>query len=89
MRPARGSAVVAQGKACASREEFLRQTNVTVRREGSTLRVDVQVPEEMSGVGIFYANLDLTVDVGQDFTLVGDSSGEVKVSGVKGQVRLP
>jgi hypothetical protein len=28
-------------------------------------------------------------DVGRDFQLLSDSSGEVKVSGVKGEVHLP
>ena len=28
-------------------------------------------------------------DVGRDFELLSDSSGEVKVSGVEGQVHLP
>ena len=48
VRPAPGSTLLAQGVACASSEKFLEQTNVAVRREGSTLRVDVLVPDEMS-----------------------------------------
>lgn len=79
VRPATGSSVVAQGKACVSQQEFLPQTNVTVRREGSTLRVDVQVPDEMKGFGIFYATLDLTVDVPAALPVeITDSSGDLE-----------
>jgi hypothetical protein len=80
VRPASGATLVAQGKACVSRESYLPQTNVAVRRKGSTVLVDVQVPEQMSGIGIFYATLDLLVDVPASLPVeVTDSSGDLEV----------
>ncbi|MCE3285700.1 MAG: hypothetical protein K0R70_1956 [Steroidobacteraceae bacterium] len=84
VRPATGPTLLAQGEACASSEAFLEQTNVALRREGNTLRVDVLVPDEMVGFGVFYATLDLTVSVPASLPVeITDSSGDLLASEVR------
>ena len=63
VRPASGTALGAAGRACASRQEFLDQTQLHVQRWGNVIQVHVQTPENMSGIGTFYAYLDLQVVV--------------------------
>lgn len=78
------SEVIAKGRACASSEAYLAQTQVHAVRTGTTVRVYVQVPDEMKGIGIFYAALDLTVDVpGAIPVEVTDSSGDATLTGVQ------
>jgi hypothetical protein len=84
VRPATGSTLLAQGEACASGEKFLEQTNIAVRREGSTLRIDVLVPDRMVGFGVFYATLDLNVSVPASLPVdITDSSGDLVASDVR------
>ncbi|HET7204735.1 MAG TPA: DUF4097 family beta strand repeat-containing protein [Steroidobacteraceae bacterium] len=84
VRPTSAATVVAQGKACVSRESYLPQTDVTVRREGSTVRVDVRVPDQMAGIGIFYATLDLVVDLPASLPVeITDSSGDLTARDVR------
>jgi hypothetical protein len=84
VRPAAGSALGAAGRACASRQEFLDQTQLHVRREGNVIQVHVQTPEQMSGIGIFYAYLDLQVVVPEGLPVeITDSSGDITLSGVR------
>jgi hypothetical protein len=84
VKPAGGTTLVAAGPACASSEKFLEQTDLAVRREGDTLRVDVLVPDQMVGIGVFYATLDLTVDVPASLPIeITDSSGDVLVADVR------
>jgi hypothetical protein len=84
LRPATARTLTAAGKACASSEKYLQQTNVSVRREGSAIRVDVVVPDQMVGIGVFYATLDLTVDVPAGLAVeVNDSSGDVEASDLR------
>ena len=84
VRPSTGAEVVASGKACASNEKYLEQTQVRMRREGEVVQVVVQVPDEMKGIGLFYATLDLTVEVPADLPVqVTDSSGDVSIDGVR------
>ena len=76
--------VLARGRACASTDEFLQQTQIRAVREGGTLKVFVQVPEEMKGIGLFYARLDLEVDVPAGVPVeVTDSSGDATITGVR------
>jgi hypothetical protein len=78
------SQVQARGRACASTPEFLEQTQIRSVREGGTLKVFVQVPEEMKGIGLFYARLDLEVDVPAGVPVeVIDSSGDATITGVR------
>lgn len=76
--------VYARGKACASSAEFLAETQIRTVREGDTLKLFVQVPEKMVGIGLFYARLDLTVDVPAGIPVeVTDSSGDATIAGVR------
>lgn len=76
--------VLARGRACASSAEFLEQTQLRAVREGATLKVFVQVPEEMKGIGLFYARLDLEIDVPAGVQVeVTDSSGDATITGVQ------
>ena len=84
VRPASGTALGAAGRACASRQEFLDQTQLHVQREGNLIRVHVQTPEEMSGIGIFYAYLDLQVVVPEGLPVeITDSSGDMSLEDVR------
>jgi hypothetical protein len=84
LRPTATGTLAAAGKACASSEKFLAETSVSVRREGGTIRVDVMVPDQMVGIGVFYASLDLAVDVPHGLPVeVTDSSGDVDATGIK------
>ena len=80
VRPARGTTLEAHGRACASRESWLAQTDVRVRRDGDMVRVEVLMPENMSGLGLVYATLDLTVEVPAALPVeITDSSGDLEV----------
>lgn len=84
LRPAAARTLAAAGRACASSEKFLQQTDISVRREGSVIHVDVLVPDQMVGIGVFYASLDLTVDVPKGLPVeLTDSSGDIAASDVR------
>ena len=84
VRPATGSALGAAGRACASQQRFLDQTQLHVRREGNVIQVHVQTPDDMSGIGIFYAYLDLQVVVPEGLPVeITDSSGDMTLDGVR------
>lgn len=84
VRPAAGTAVGAAGRACASRQEFLDATQLDVRRDGDVIRVQVQTPDTMSGIGILYAYLDLQVVVPEGLTVeITDSSGDIEIDDVR------
>lgn len=84
LRPATGTRVLASGKACASREEYLAETQVHARRKGNTVQVFVRVPEDMKGIGTFYATLDLDVQVPAGIPVeVTDTSGDTTIEKVR------
>ena len=84
VKPASGTTLVAAGPACASSAKLLEQTDIAARREGDTLRVDVLVPNNMVGIGVFYATLDLTVNVPASLPIeITDSSGDVQAADVR------
>lgn len=84
VRPVQGGRLQASGKACASREEYLAQTQVHARRQGQVVQVFVQVPEEMQGVGVFYATIDLDVQVPGYLPVdVTDTSGDTTIDRVR------
>ncbi|MGB5103942.1 MAG: hypothetical protein WBO04_11590 [Steroidobacteraceae bacterium] len=84
VRPATGARVLASGKACASREEYLAETQVHARRKGNVVQVFVQVPEDMKGIGTFYATLDLDVQVPAGLPVeVTDTSGDTTITKVR------
>jgi hypothetical protein len=84
VRPATGSSVVAEGRACASSEAYLAQTQVQTRRQGNVVQVFVQVPDEVTGIAMLHASLDLTVQVPASLpTEVTDTSGDVTLENVR------
>ena len=84
VRPASGPTLVAEGRACASNQDFLDQTQLHVRRQGDVVQVHVQVPDEMKGIGLLYATLDLTVSVPGNLPVeVTDSSGDTTLESVR------
>jgi hypothetical protein len=84
VRPATGTTVLASGRACASREAFLQQTDVVVTRDGDVVLVKVRVPDDMAGVGLVYATLDLVVDVPGALPVeIVDSSGDLEARDVR------
>lgn len=84
VRPSRTSTLTAGGRACASSQKYLDQTLLHVRRVGDVVRVDVQMPEEMKGIGRLYATLDLAVEVPPGIPVdVTDSSGDMTLDGVQ------
>jgi hypothetical protein len=84
VKPATGTMLSATGRACASSEKYLEQTQINLRREGNVLQVHVQVPEEMQGIGIFYASLDLNVALPATLPIeITDSSGDMTLQGVR------
>jgi hypothetical protein len=53
------------------------------------LQVQVQVPEDMQGIGIFYASLDLTVAVPASLPVeITDSSGDISIVNVGRNVEV-
>ncbi|MDQ1346428.1 MAG: hypothetical protein QG586_1960 [Pseudomonadota bacterium] len=84
VKPGTGTTLSATGRACASNEKYLEQTQVKLRREGNVLQVQVQVPEDMQGIGIFYASLDLNVALPATLPVeITDSSGDMTLEGVR------
>jgi Toastrack DUF4097 len=84
VKPDPGGALVAEGKACASSQALLDEIQLRTRREGDVLRVFVQMPGEMQGMGIFYASLDLVISVPGDLPVdITDTSGEMTVDRVR------
>ena len=84
VRPVTGTVLTGEGKACVSRQEYLAQTQLHVKREGDVVRVWAEAPDSFAGIGIFYASLDLTVNVPADLPVsITDSSGDVTVSGLR------
>lgn len=83
VRPATGSVVRGTGKACASREEYLRDLQLLTRRDGDVLYLEVGAPQEMKGFGLLYAYLDLTVEVPAGLPVtIQDSSGDIEAHDV-------
>lgn len=79
---------VARGRACASDADRLREIDIDVRREGSTLVIEALYPDESFRMGNRYARLDLTVHVPEELSLrVEDGSGDASISGV-GETRV-
>jgi len=75
--------LLASGRACASSEALLNQSLLHVRRNGNVAEVVVQLPDEMKGIGTFYAWLDLKVTVPADVPVqILDSSGDIELRDV-------
>jgi len=84
VRPGGGTTLAASGRACASSQAYLDQTQLLVRRQGDVVQVQVQVPGEMKGMGLMYASLDLAVSVPGSLPVeVTDSSGDITLESVR------
>jgi hypothetical protein len=84
VRPASDRVLTAGGRACASSQAYLDQTQLHVRRQGDVVQVHVQVPDEMKGIGLLYASLDLTVSVPDELPVeVTDSSGDMTLESIR------
>jgi hypothetical protein len=84
VKPGSGTMLAASGRACASSQAYLEQTQVHVRRQGEVVQVHVQVPDEMKGIGLLYASLDLTVTVPGELPVeITDSSGDMTLESVR------
>jgi Toastrack DUF4097 len=80
-----GAGMKANGRACASSQEFLDQIKLETRREGDTVYLKTVMPTPMESMLWFnrYAYLDLTVTVPRSAELsLEDSSGDLEVSSV-------
>jgi hypothetical protein len=71
------------GKACAHDQETLDAIRLRATKTGNELRVEAEMPESFSGIGSFYARLDLELRVPASLALdVEDSSGLVEIANV-------
>jgi DUF4097 and DUF4098 domain-containing protein YvlB len=78
------SEVRAEGTACASERDMLRDVTLTMTRNGSELRVEANIPEH-DGHGFFYSSpqLDFTVTLPSGVPIdVKDSSGDLTIRNV-------
>ena len=73
--------VTATGTACTSDDDFLPRMTLTMRRSGSELHIDANIPDKVVIFGFFQARLDFTVmlPAGMPVT-IDDDSGWMKVS---------
>lgn len=73
--------IVASGTACTSDEDFLPRMNITLRKSGSELHIDAQIPEKTVIFGYFQARLDFGVTIPAGLPVViDDDSGAMRVS---------
>jgi hypothetical protein len=75
--------VVVKARACAHDEGTLKSIRLLANRTGAEVRVEAELPKGFSGIGTFYARLDLELRVPASLAAdVEDSSGETTISGV-------
>lgn len=71
------------GKACAHDQETLDAIRLRATKTGGELRVEAEMPESFSGIGTFYAWLDLELRVPASLAVdVEDTSGLVEIAGI-------
>jgi DUF4097 and DUF4098 domain-containing protein YvlB len=74
------SRIEARGKACASSQEMLDQTRLTVRRDGSIATIETNMPEKNDGI----SSIDLEVSLPSSLPVEAqDSSGDARLKGLK------
>ena len=79
----RTNTVTASGEACASDRDFLSRMRIEARRDGSALRIEAIIPENVMMFGFHEARLDFEVTVPDSIPVrVSDGSGEAIVRGV-------
>lgn len=73
--------VVAEGTACTSDDDFLPRMTLSLRKSGTELHVDANIPEKTIVLGFFSARLDFAVTLPAGLPIViDDGSGWLKVS---------
>jgi hypothetical protein len=73
--------IVAAGTACTSDDDFIDRMTLTLRRSGSELHIDANIPDRTVIFGFFSARLDFTVTLPAGLPVViDDDSGWIKVS---------
>jgi hypothetical protein len=73
--------ITAEGTACTSDEDFLPRMTLTLRKVGSELHIDTNIPEKTVVFGFFSARLDFAVTLPAGLPVeVEDGSGWMKVS---------
>lgn len=73
--------IVADGTACTSEGDFLPRMTLSLRKSGSVLHVDANIPEKTVVFGFFSARLDFTVTLPAGLPVeIDDGSGWLKVS---------
>lgn len=75
------TAFVVTGTACTSEEDFLSRMTLTLRKVGTELHIDANIPEKNVVFGFFSARIDfaLTMPAGLP-VVIDDESGSIKVS---------
>lgn len=75
------SAFNVTGTACTSEEDFLPRMTLTLRKVGSELHIDANIPEKNIVFGFFSARIDFAVTMPAGLPVViDDDSGSIKVS---------
>jgi hypothetical protein len=73
--------IVAAGTACTSDDDFIDRMTLTMRKSGSELHIDANIPDKTIIFGFFSARLDLAVTLPAGLPVViDDDSGWIKVS---------
>lgn len=73
--------IVADGTACTSDDDFLPRMTLTLRKVGSELHIDTNIPEKTVVFGFFSARLDFAVTLPAGLPVeIEDGSGWMKVS---------
>ena len=73
--------IVADGTACTSESDFLPRMTLSLRKVGSELHVDANIPEKTVVFGFFSARLDFTVTLPAGLPVeIADGSGWLKVA---------
>jgi hypothetical protein len=73
--------IIADGTACSSEEDFLPRMTLTLRKVGSELHIDANIPEKTLVFGFFSARLDFAVTLPAGLPVViDDGSGWTKVA---------
>lgn len=69
------------GTACSSEEDFLRRMTLSMRKVGSELRIESNIPDKTVFFGFFSARLDFTVTLPAGIPVtIDDDSGWIKVT---------
>jgi hypothetical protein len=73
--------IVADGTACSSDDDFLPRMTLTLRKVGSELHIDADIPEKTLVFGFFSARLDMAITLPAGLPVeIEDGSGWLKVA---------